>query len=154
MEIERKFLVKVIPEKLNKYSKSEIEQSYISTDPVIRLRKSDKNFYLTIKGKGHMCREEFEMELNERQYKDLMEKVNKERIITKERFYIPLYKKYVAELDVYHGYLEGLLTVEVEFSEKDESGNFLIPDWFGAEVTYEKVYKNNELYLNGLPKHI
>ena len=39
MEIERKFLVKYLPEGLENYPHSEISQAYISTRPVIRIRQ-------------------------------------------------------------------------------------------------------------------
>ena len=41
MEIERKFLVSAIPDKLESYNIKEIEQAYISTNPTIRIRKSN-----------------------------------------------------------------------------------------------------------------
>ena len=39
MEIERKYLIRQLPNHLNDYPHDEISQAYISTDPVIRIRK-------------------------------------------------------------------------------------------------------------------
>ena len=64
MEIEKKFLTKQIPFDISKFPHTEIEQSYISTDPVIRIRKSGNSFILTVKGSGHISREEYEIPLN------------------------------------------------------------------------------------------
>ena len=58
-EIERKFLVS--DETAEKYlqmvsegklKSHEIEQAYLTTDPVIRVRRSDDEYYMTYKGKG------------------------------------------------------------------------------------------------------
>ena len=72
MEIEKKYLTTKIPFDINKFSKTEIEQCYISTDPVIRIRKSDENYFLTFKGTGEISREEFETKITETQYKNLL----------------------------------------------------------------------------------
>ena len=54
MEIERKFLVSVLPEDYDHHSSHQIEQAYLSTDPVVRIRKEDDQYYLTYKSfSGH-----------------------------------------------------------------------------------------------------
>ena len=52
MEIERKFTVKALPENLDSYPFHLIEQAYLNTDPVLRIRRQDDEYYLTYKGKG------------------------------------------------------------------------------------------------------
>lgn len=47
MEIERKFLISELPDNLNNYKCREIEQGYLCTNPVIRVRKDNDNYYLT-----------------------------------------------------------------------------------------------------------
>ena len=56
MEIERKFLVKRenLPENLEQYPSKAIEQGYLCTEPVVRIRKSNDNYYLTYKSKGSL----------------------------------------------------------------------------------------------------
>ena len=39
MEIERKFTVKALPENLDSYPFHLIEQAYLNTDPVLRIRR-------------------------------------------------------------------------------------------------------------------
>ena len=58
MEIERKYLIRQLPNHLNDYPHDEISQAYISTDPVIRIRKKNEDYILTIKSKGLLAREE------------------------------------------------------------------------------------------------
>ena len=65
MEIERKFTVKTLPERLSQYPFHHIEQAYLNTDPVVRIRKQDDEYYLTYKGKGLLAREEYNLPLNE-----------------------------------------------------------------------------------------
>ena len=50
MEIERKFLVKTLPEGLDSYKCKHIEQGYLNTNPDVRIRKSDEDYILTYKG--------------------------------------------------------------------------------------------------------
>ena len=58
MEIERKFLLKEVPENLDRYSFHTIEQAYLNTKPVVRIRREDDTYYLTYKGSGLMTHEE------------------------------------------------------------------------------------------------
>ena len=53
MEIERKFTIKTLPENLEQFESKIIEQAYLNTNPVIRIRKQDEEYYLTYKGKGN-----------------------------------------------------------------------------------------------------
>lgn len=75
MEIERKFLAKEIPFCLSKYPSAMISQYYISFSPTIRIRQSNKDYFLTVKGKGHIAREEFEIPISEEEYQLLQKNV-------------------------------------------------------------------------------
>ena len=152
MEIEKKYLVSKLNFNPEKYPSKEIEQGYISTDPVIRIRKYGKDYILTIKGKGHLAREEYELDISAVQYQNLLSKVDNS-IITKIRYYIPLNDSLTAELDVYEGFLKGLMTVEVEFPTIEEAENFISPSWFGKDVTFDKRYKNASLSIYGIPEN-
>ena len=68
MEIERKFLTKHIPFDITEYPFRQISQAYISFSPTIRIRQSDEKYILTVKGKGHLAREEFELPLTKEDY--------------------------------------------------------------------------------------
>ncbi len=150
MEIERKFLVNSLPV-LGDYKGKLVKQGYISTDPVIRVRKMDDLYTLTVKSKGHLVRREFELDLTPEQYDDLWEKVNNV-YVSKTRYFIPLDAAHVAELDIYYEELEGLVTVEVEFDSTRAAERFIAPEWFGQDVTHDSRYKNNHLAVYGMPK--
>lgn len=149
MEIERKFLIKELPI-INDYKQKKIIQGYISIDPVIRIRQIAANYFLTVKSHGHMIREEFELSLSESQFFSLWSKLECPPI-EKTRYFIPLTDHLIAELDIYDGHLDGLTTVEVEFSSEEEALSFTPPSWFGKDVTHDSRYKNNHLSLHGLP---
>lgn len=66
MEIERKYLVNQVPADYMEFPCHAIEQAYLCTSPVVRIRKEDDSYYLTYKGKGLMAREEYNLPLNDR----------------------------------------------------------------------------------------
>ena len=150
MEIERKFLVSSLPD-LNEHLGKTVKQGYISTDPVIRVRKMDDLYTLTVKSKGHLVREEFELDLTPEQFEDLWKKVDNV-YVSKTRYFIPLDATHMAELDIYYEDLDGLMTVEVEFDSTRDAERFMAPAWFGKDVTHDSRYKNNHLAVYGLPK--
>ena len=45
MEIERKFIVHNLPDNLDSYPHSEIEQGYLCMEPVIRIRRMNKQYF-------------------------------------------------------------------------------------------------------------
>ncbi len=143
MEIERKFLVKELPERLERFPKRRIEQAYLCTDPVLRVRRRDGQYVLTYKGAGLLEREEHEFPLTEAAYRNLLEKADGSRI-TKDRYELPL-GSYIVELDVFAPPFAPLVLAEVEFSSVAEAAAFQPPDWFGEEVTYDPAYTNAAL---------
>ena len=151
MEIERKFLTTSIPFDVTKYPCLNISQTYLSLSPTIRIRKSNNDFILTLKGSGHLAREEFELFLTKEQYHSLQKKA-KTPAVLKKRYLVPLEKNLTAEVDVYADALAGLITTEVEFPSLPLAQNFEPPQWFGKDVSYDKRYKNTSLSLYGIPK--
>ena len=146
MEIEKKFLIKELPD-LSKYDFLEIEQGYLSTDPVVRIRKKNDKYILTYKGSGLLAREEIEAALTKESYEHLLEKIDGHPI-TKRRYLIPL-DPYTIELDIFSGHMEGLIMAEVEFPSVEEADAFTPPSWFGADVTEDHRYHNsNMIYSN------
>lgn len=148
MEIERKFLVKSLPN-LNNYQKHDISQGYISIEPVVRLRKQDSSYYLTKKSKGSLIREEIEVEISQEVYVILLSLIQT-RMIEKTRYKIPLENGLIAELDIYHNDLASLYTVEVEFKTMEEAQSFIPPNWFGEDITEDNRFKNNNLATEDL----
>ena len=143
MEIERKYLIRELPERLEQYPCRKIEQGYLNTDPVVRIRRTDEQYTLTYKGKGFMVREEYNLPLNREAFLHLREKIDG-ILIKKRRYLIPL-GTYTIELDVFEGELAPLLLAEVEFETEDEANAFIPPSWFGEVVTFSSAYHNSTL---------
>lgn len=142
-EIERKFLVKKVPE-LSQAMVQEIHQGYLRDQPEIRIRKKEDQYFLTQKGEGLLKRTEVETPISSLTYEILTQLVTG-NLIEKDRYHIPLDERIIAELDIYHGQYEGLMVVETEFSSEEEASCFVPPEWFGVEITYDKRYKNKNL---------
>lgn len=142
MEIERKFLVRKLPN-LDMYSFHEIEQAYLCTEPVVRVRKEDDNYYMTYKAKGFLEREEYNLPLTEESYLHLLSKADG-NVISKKRYLIE-YLTHTIELDIFSGVFEGLIIAEVEFDSRSSAEAFIPPEWFGADVTFLKEYHNSYL---------
>lgn len=149
-EIERKFLVRYLPKGLENYTCHNIIQSYVSTNPTIRIRKCDDSYILTVKSSGIMKRLEYELELTAEQFDNLSRKTEG-NVITKKRYILPLENGLKAELDVYYADLSGFMNVEVEFPDEKTAILFTPPDWFGQEITQDKRYTNASLSKFGVP---
>ncbi len=146
MEIERKFLIKQIPEGCTSFPCRQIEQAYLNTDPVVRVRRDNDDYYLTYKGKGLLSREEYNLPLNKEAYEHLLAKADG-IILTKKRYMIPVpgNDHLTIELDVFEGHYDGLILAEVEFASEEEAKAFNPPAWFGKDVTFSGEYHNSRL---------
>ena len=148
MEIERKFLVDRLPERLDQYPHSEIEQGYLCTSPTVRIRRMGDAFWLTVKERTrtfstaiHNREEEFR--LSQDGYNHLKSKTDG-RFVEKTRYKIPI-DGLTAELDIFHGCHEGLMLVEVEFPSTERADSFVAPSWFGKDVSQDFRYTNSFL---------
>ena len=162
MEIERKFTISKLPENLESYPCHIIEQAYLNTDPVVRIRREDDTFYLTYKGKGLLAREEYNLPLNEHSYYHLREKADG-NVISKKRYVIPILNPQFnmtqlssadfsvdqtslsVELDIFEPPFAPLIIAEVEFPDKETAEAFLPLDWFSQDVTNDPAYHNSNL---------
>lgn len=144
VEIEKKFLVKYLPEGLDSYPHKEFEQGYLCTAPVVRVRREGEDYILTYKGSGLMKRREENLPLNKEAYEHLLAKADG-IIITKTRYVIPEKDGLKIELDIFHGVHQGLVLAEVEFSSEEEANAYQPPEWFGKEVTNCSLYHNSVL---------
>ncbi len=162
MEIERKFTVKKLPDDLESYPCHVIEQAYLNTDPVVRIRREDDSYYLTYKGKGLMAREEYNLPLNEKSYYHLREKADG-NVISKKRYVIPVLNPmfdmtYLSsvqknidqislqvELDIFEPPFAPLVIAEVEFPDEEMARAFQMIDWFSQDVTNDPAYHNSNL---------
>lgn len=160
-EIERKYLVKYMPDRFYAYEHRELEQAYLDfgeesgREKRIRLMRSRStvHYLYTEKSDGTLAREENEFEIGKKEF-DRLAGEAASKFVKKARYYIPVADgRLLSELDVYHGELTGLVTVEVEFPSLEASEGFTPPDWFGKEITEDKRYKNKNLAKNGIPEN-
>ena len=155
MEIERKFLIPTLPDNLDSFSCRLLEQAYLCTDPVVRVRRSDDSYILTYKSKGLMAREEYNLPLTKESYEHLKEKVDG-RIIHKTRYVIPMScvcpenadfcsTPLFLELDIFHDDLAPLILAEIEFPDEETANTYPAPQWLGEDVTFSSAYHNSTL---------
>ena len=151
MEIERKYTLKELPANLDSYPCHLIEQAYLNTKPVVRIRKEDDDYYLTYKGSGMMAREEYNLPLYEESYYHLLEKADG-IVITKKRYVLPLSDfqpdnkdNLSIELDIFEGKLAPLIIAEIEFPTEEMADTFTPPDIFAEDVTFNPKYHNSNL---------
>lgn len=142
-EIERKYLIHTPPENLESCPYHEIEQGYLCTEPVVRIRRQDEEYWLTYKSRGLMVREEYNLPLTKESYMHLRSKTDG-CLISKRRYLIP-YAPYTIELDVFSSPENGLMLAEVEFPTEEEALSFQAPDWFGEDVTGSPRYHNSTM---------
>lgn len=154
-EIEKKFLIKGIPNNLEKYESNKIIQGYlnVASEPVLRVRAKDDKYFLTYKSSApelvsldcNICNE-YELPISLDAFEHLKNKIDG-NLIVKIRYYIKLNNNLTAELDVFEGKLDGLVLVEVEFEHEDDAKSFIKPDWFGEDVSKDRRYRNSFLSM-------
>ncbi len=148
-EIERKFLIEYPDkEKIEKYPKSEIAQTYLKTDDGMtsRVRKRTSNgvtrYIFTEKKRitDLKCIEN-EREITSEEYAELLKLADPERkTIYKTRYCLPFNGR-VVEVDIYPFWNDRAIA-EVEIESEDEA--VVLPDFIKVirDVTAEKAYKN------------
>ncbi len=162
MEIERKWLVdqKNIPYDLAALDAFEIEQAFVSFHPTVRVRAlrdrlGDERFVLTVKSGSKaadgLAREEFELSIDRDGYDALLAKADGS-VIRKTRYLFPRADGLLEEIDVFHGALEGLCYLEIEFPTEDEARAFRSPEWTRRDVTSDVRFRNSALAQFGMPE--
>ncbi|MFZ8997016.1 MAG: CYTH domain-containing protein [Ilumatobacteraceae bacterium] len=147
-EIERRFLVDVVPEPLPRATR--LVQGYLMTGPPsVRVRSADGIHTLTIKTGRGISRTEIEHPLDVVEFDALF--VDTVGRVEKRRHRIELDDGRIAELDLFDGALAGRRLVEVEFDDLATAEAFVPPAWFGDEVTDDPRYTNASLAVDGWP---
>ena len=152
-EIEKKYLLKEIPEDVKIISSHRIMQGYVALDvsgAEVRIRKRDNECTLTVKSAGGAQRLEAEESVS-KEFFDKLWRMTDGRRISKTRHIIKLKSGEVCEADVYGEKLSGLLTAEVEFENMQDYDSFSPPDWFRKDVSEDDRYKNKNLAVYGAP---
>jgi len=159
-EIERKWLIdkNKIPYDLTSKDVQvfDIQQTYISFDPEIRVRNYNNGGWYEFTMKTNMtsdglARDEVNYYINKEQYDNLYKK-KEGNTIHKTRY--QLYDKgEIIALDIFHDDLDGLAYMEIEFKTEEESNKYKEPDWVIKDVTSDKRYKNGFLARYGIPEN-
>ncbi|MGI8436977.1 MAG: CYTH domain-containing protein [Chthoniobacterales bacterium] len=142
-EIERKFLLKRLPERLTSYPHEEIDQGYLAVargGVQVRLRKKGSVRTLTYKRGTTAAREEREVRLSKEQF-DALWPATEGRRLTKIRYDVA-WEGFVIEVDVYTGRHDGVVVAEVEFADEKTCRDFIPPDWVGEDVSGKSRYSN------------
>jgi adenylate cyclase len=145
-EIERKFLLKQLPERLKQARRCVIAQGYLAAEPGgrhVRVRKKGETASLTFKVGRGTHREEREIKLSPKQFAALWPATVGRRLY-KLRYEMP-WKNFLIEIDIYRRKHKGLVVAEVEFPNPTVCREFKAPAWFGREVTGNKRYSNVRL---------
>lgn len=158
VEIEKKWLIREedIPYNLSNAEVFEIEQTYISFSPEIRVRRINDGQEYTFAVKTNltsdgMVRDELEENITEEEYNNLLKK-KEGNTIHKTRYQF-LDGEYLVAIDIFSGELKGLAYMEIEFINKDEANNFKTPSWVIKDVTDDIRYKNGYLARYGIPEN-
>jgi adenylate cyclase len=149
IEIERKYLVTSLEFKNEYYTKNEIAQGYLSSNPerTVRVRIKGNKGYLTIKGIGNesgASRFEWEKEIELNEAKQLL-KLCEKGVIEKTRYEVKS-GNHIIEVDEFHGDNNGLIIAEIELENENDS--IEKPHWLGIEVTNDERYYNSFISLN------
>jgi adenylate cyclase len=146
-EIERKFLVKGDSWRRQLGRVSRLRQGYLFTNEKgapaeVRVRRTESQAFLTIKGKGNLVRAEYEYEIPSKDADEMLTALCGGGLIEKIRHEVE-YDGMTWSIDEFLGANRGLLLAEVEMKDQDQS--ITLPDWVGAEVTDDAQYKNANL---------
>ena len=112
-----------------------------------------QSFEFTIKNNmsdDGLIRDEINIDITKKQYDNLVKK--KEGItINKTRYQFYEDGQLIA-IDIFHGELDGLAYMEIEFRTEEESNNYKETKWVIKDVTSDINYKNGHLARYGIPK--
>ena len=145
IEIERKFLVISDEWRAATKQRFEMDQGYLSAEPVVRVRRARDDFsdkaYLTIKQdrQNSLVRDEFEYEIPVDDALGMLALCTTR--LTKTRFYVS-HGGLIWHVDYFCKPL-GLVIAEIELD--DPAQEFDKPAWLGEEVTDDPRYLNANL---------
>jgi CYTH domain-containing protein len=151
VEVERKYRLRERPDGLDERESGRLEQGYLALDPAgaeVRVRRKGDKHTLTVKTGSGLVRGEEELDIDADAFARLWPLTEGRRVV-KTRYLVPLDDGLTAEVDVYEGALDGLMTAEVEFPDEAAAHAFAAPEWMGEDVTGDKRYANQSLAVNG-----
>lgn len=135
IEIEKRFLLRVIPAWAQSQNWKLLRQGYLSVDAHQEIRVRDENgaFSMTVKQGEGVARQEVEIPLNSDQFFALWS-LTAARRLEKRRCELPLSDGCTLFIDEYLSPAQFLLA-EVEFATQSLADTFIAPGYLGPEVT-------------------
>ena len=139
MEIERKWLLDRFPQGLPEVERAHVEQTYLCTRPVVRVRMKRTaagcGYVLCFKGEGSLVREEIELPLDRETYGRIRALAGAEPI-RKDYLVYALPGGLLLECSlVDEGTPQSFLYAEVEFETVEAAHAFAAPPFLGRELT-------------------
>ncbi len=154
MEIERKFLISGFPEGLPLLGEAVLEQGYLCTDPVVRIRSKEQDgrttYRLCFKGEGRLVRQETELDLTAEQFAELQNLLRAPMVRKDFRVYaLPGGERLECSL------VDGaFFYAEVEFPTVEAARAFTPPAFLGREVTEEAGFSMSDYWkTRRFPSH-
>lgn len=141
IEIERRFLLKFIPEGLSECRKKEIIDIYIpktSDHPTIRIRKNGDKYEITKKAPSQddpNYMEEQTIKITKDEFEGLNSIPGKR--LEKTRYFYEYENGRIAQVDIFGGDLKGLAMVDIEFDNYESESALKVPEFCLVDMTRE-----------------
>ena len=143
MEIERKWLIKTLPD-LSGIKRVEFERYFvfIGEGVEVRVQRVDDRFEFERKIEtSKLGRDEVKFEIIEAEF-DFYKSISTQSII-RDAYELSVSPN--ISIKIYHGDYEGLKRVEVEFDSESEAERYTPSEWFGREITETPVGRDKNL---------
>jgi len=143
MEIERKFLVRKLPN-LAGIRKVVYERYYLYKGNGIEIRIQKKMNRYEFERKietTHLSRETQKFEITKQEFEFL--KGQASEALVRDSYLIS--ENPEVSIKIYHGRFEGLMRAEVEFKTEEEAEKFSAPEWFGSEISNSSLGRDSKL---------
>jgi CYTH domain-containing protein len=145
IEIERKWILKEVPSHLKLLSTGTVEQTYLSVDVDVRIRKLESEFstscFMDVKGKGGLVREEVTKKISLSEY-DRIRKIVEKNPITKEYYRFDIGLNNVLEVSVVDpGTEKSFIYAEIEFDNQKMAEKYNLPIPGAIDVTCDPEFK-------------
>jgi CYTH domain-containing protein len=142
-EIERKFLVKTLPD-LSGKTKQNFERYYLyrGLGIDVRIQKVNNTYEFERKSEtSELGRETQKFEITKEEFEALKrnsgEAINRESYLVSENPEITI--------KIYHGRFKGLVRAEIEFVSTEDAEKFIPLDWMGKEITDTPLGRDSRL---------
>jgi len=150
--IRRKFILLERPPQLKTVQSLEIEQGYLMHSPLrdLRIRRQDKNYFLSFRDKKSSCLEYREMPLTKSKFEAMWSFTEGQRIALVRSFCS--LKGIKVKMDSFLGENAPLQLAELFFPTAAANRIFEKPDFLGEEVTRQEEYQTAFMALHGSPE--